>query len=227
MCDAVGCCAVLQMNAVAQNLFNFIAVLDLASSEGLALAAAMTDVIADEYPVRVGLLPALPPGDSSVPSKQPPTGWQKHRWSTTLPAHGHTAASPQSQCAAVANAAGDIRPQDLNIPRVSDWSPSWCPNAGAGAAKWQDQSVSAQAAAAVAAMQGALGSAAAEMLVVRLAAAAVGSEEDVTPPPTKLTTLQASNVGFGLRHGASGEGGSSSSELASETVSSRNPARQG
>lgn len=52
----------VQMHAVAKNIFNYIAVLDLASSEGLALAVALGETVADGYPVRVGLLPALPPG---------------------------------------------------------------------------------------------------------------------------------------------------------------------
>lgn len=55
-----------QMHAVAQNVFNFIAVVDLASSKGLALAAAMGEMMADEYPVRIGLLPVMPPGEKAA-----------------------------------------------------------------------------------------------------------------------------------------------------------------
>lgn len=52
----------MQTPVVALNIFNFVAVVDLASSDGLALAAALGEMLADEYPVRIGLLPALPPG---------------------------------------------------------------------------------------------------------------------------------------------------------------------
>ena len=50
----------VQMHAVARNLFTFLVSADLASAEGLATASAAADMVADDYPVRVGILPSLP-----------------------------------------------------------------------------------------------------------------------------------------------------------------------
>jgi Thioredoxin-like domain len=56
------CRSLAQTPVIALNIFNYVAVADLASSEGLALAAALGEMLADEFPVRVGILPALPSG---------------------------------------------------------------------------------------------------------------------------------------------------------------------
>lgn len=64
-------------------------------------------------------------------------------------------------------------------------------SAGAGAVPWQRQPPAQQAAGAVAAMQKALGTAAAELLVSRLAvAAAVDPAAEAAAPHSKLTTQQ-------------------------------------
>jgi len=59
-----------QIHAVAKNIFNFVVVADLASAEGLAAATALTDMIEDEYSVRIGILPSLPADEPGMVSRK-------------------------------------------------------------------------------------------------------------------------------------------------------------